>query len=316
MAIEWNLAEIRERYRRGENITALFREMEGGAGADVPRNSSQAIEIAYDMQAGSYVKALEEPAFAEYSATYCSRIADVIAGLGPFGSLLEVGVGEATTLSQVAAALPTVPAAIGGFDISWSRVAVGRDFARSRELEPTLFVGDLFEIPLADASVDVVYTSHSIEPNGGREKEALLELYRVANRHLVLLEPSNELGSEDTKARSLAQGYVQDLGRHARELGLTVLEHRLFEPCANPKNQTALLVIEKSASAPPKNAIELASPHSKEPLLEVGGHLYSDTDLRVYPVIAGIPCLRAEQGIVASHLGDLAGESADSQQRS
>jgi ubiquinone/menaquinone biosynthesis C-methylase UbiE len=32
-----------------------------------------------------------------------------------------------------------------------------------------LVVADLFHIPFADNSVDVVYTSHSLEPNGGRE---------------------------------------------------------------------------------------------------------------------------------------------------
>lgn len=294
-----SLAAIQERYRRGENITALFREMEGSS-----HNSPQAIEVAYDMQAGSYVAALDRPEFAAYSRTYTERIAKVISDLGGCRSLLEVGVGEATTLAQVAAALEEAPADFGGFDISWSRIAVGKRFTAARGREPVLFVGDLFDIPLADSSVDVVYTSHSIEPNGGREKEAISELYRVASRYLVLLEPSNELGSRETQERSLAQGYVQDLGRHAGELGLRVIEHRLFEPCANPRNQTALLVIEKDADAPQRDRIQLASPLSKEPLTQAHGHLYSPTDLRVFPVIGGIPCLRPEQGIIASGFVD------------
>ena len=294
------LAAIQERYRRGENITALFREMEGSS-----RNSPEAIEVAYDMQAGSYIAALDRPDSAAYSETYTRRIAEVIGGLGGCRSLLEVGVGEATTLTQVAAAMDEAPASYGGFDISWSRIAAGKRFAASREQEPVLFVGDLFEIPLPESSVDVVYTSHSIEPNGGREKEAIAELYRVASRYLVLLEPSNELGTEETKQRSLAQGYVQDLGRHARELGLKVIEHRLFEPCANPKNQTALLLIEKDSGAAFQDRIQLASPLSKEPMAETGGHFYSPTDLRVFPVIGGIPCLRPEQGIIASGFADL-----------
>lgn len=299
MSQSMSLAAIQERYRRGENITALFREMEGSS-----HNSSQAIEVAYDMQAGSYVAAFERPEFAAYSATYTERIAGVIAGLGGCQSLLEVGVGEATTLAQVVSALEETsngaPDGFGGFDISWSRIAVGKEFSQARGQQPVLFVGDLFEIPLADSSVDVVYTSHSIEPNGGREKEAISELFRVANRYLVLLEPSNELGTKETQERSLAQGYVQDLGRHAKELGLNVIEHRLFEPCANPKNQTALIVIEKDPGAPQRDKIELASPLSREPLIHKDGHLYSPTDLRVFPVIGGIPCLRPEQGIIAS----------------
>lgn len=290
-----NLAEIRERYRRGENITALFRELEGSS-----HNSLRAIEVAYDMQAGSYVRGLDDPGFADFSSVYTGRVAETIAALGPCHSLLEVGVGEATTFSQVVAALPERPAGLGGFDISWSRISVARKFARSHGLDPTLFVGDLFHIPLADSSVDVVYTSHSIEPNGGREREALLELYRVASRYLVLLEPSNELGSEETSARMREHGYVQDLGRHASELGLKVVEHRLFEPCANPLNQTALLVIEKDPHAPGRSSLELASPISKDVLTWGDDHLYSAADLLIFPLLAGIPCLRPQQGVVAA----------------
>ena len=293
------LAEIRDRYRRGENITALFRRLEGSGG-----NSLRAIEVAYDMQAGSYVAALDDPEFAEFHAGYSAEIAHVIDGLGGCSSLLEVGVGEATTLSQVAKSLSTPASGIAGFDISWSRIDVARDFARGRGLAPTLFVADLFAIPFADSSIDIVYTSHSIEPNGGREREALSELFRVASRYVVLLEPSNELGSEETRARTLEHGYVQDLGRHASELGFKAVEHRLVEPCANPRNQTALLVLEKDPRAAPRDTVELVSPVSKGALVARSDHMYAESDLLAFPLIGGIPCLRPEQGVVATRFAD------------
>lgn len=296
------LSEVRERYRRGENITQLFREWE-----QRDTNSTTAIEVAYDMQAGTYVEGLGRPEFAAFSEKYTAAIAEVISELGPAASILEAGVGEATTLSFVAPKLARPAEAVLGFDISWSRVACGRAFARTQGLEPTLFVGDLFRIPLPTDSVDVVYTSHSIEPNGGREREAIAELVRVARRHVVLLEPSNELGSDETRARMKRLGYVHDLGRHAREMGLEVVEHRLFDHCINPTNQTGLLVIAKDPAAEPRAEVPLASPLSRAPLHQVRGHLFCDHDLRVYPVLDGVPCLRPENGVIASDFGDLDG---------
>ena len=62
-----------------------------------------------------------------------------------------------------------------------------------------LFVGDLFNAPIEDSSFDVVYTSHSLEPNGGFERKALIELHRITRKYLVLFEPIYELGSSKSK---------------------------------------------------------------------------------------------------------------------
>lgn len=58
-----------------------------------------------------------------------------------------------------------------------------------------LFVADMFKMPIADDAVDVVYTVHSMEPNGGREEELLDELYRITGKYLILVEPDYERAS-------------------------------------------------------------------------------------------------------------------------
>src|SRR5688500_6437781 len=101
------------------------------------------------------------------------------------------------------------PSEILGFDISWSRLKFAKEFLNDFNINNvTLFTANLFEIPLQDDSIDVVYTSHSIEPNGGKEKEALKELYRVTRKYLVLLEPSFEFASDEARARMKQHGYV------------------------------------------------------------------------------------------------------------
>ena len=46
-------------------------------------------------------------------------------------------------------------------------------------------MGDMFNLPITDDSIDLVYTVHALEPNGGKEKEALKELYRITKKYLM-----------------------------------------------------------------------------------------------------------------------------------
>jgi hypothetical protein len=88
--------------------------------------------------------------------------------LGPYITqrdyVLEVGVGETTILTGVI-------------------------LIAENSVNPRLFVGDLFRIPLVDNPMDVVYTSHSLVSNGGEEEIAIKELFRIARKTVVLVAP-------------------------------------------------------------------------------------------------------------------------------
>jgi uncharacterized protein YbaR (Trm112 family) len=288
------LKEIKSLYDRGANIMHLFREMESSQ-----VNSLEGILAAYDLQAGSYVHLLNEPHRATFVDQYTSAIAALLDRYSP-RSILEAGVGEATTLANVLPQMRHPPANALGFDISWSRIAIGREYALGRGVSPSLFVANLTDIPIEDDAVEIVYTSHSIEPNRGREEQILAELFRVTRRFLVLLEPSNELGSETTRRRIEEHKYCLDLGRHARELGFDVVEYRLFDHCSNPANQTALMIIDKHASAGRYRGNFLACPRCHTTLVLHREHYFCPECLVVYPVLGGVPCLLASQGLVAT----------------
>jgi uncharacterized protein YbaR (Trm112 family) len=68
---------------------------------------------------------------------------------------------------------------------------------------------------------------------------------------------------------------------------------------ANPLNPTALTMIRKLSENNPARQI-FACPRFKTALQEMGGNLFSPEALSVYPVVAGVPCLRIENGIFAS----------------
>ena len=287
------IKKIKELFDSGANVMEYFRQIN-----KIHNNSIEAIKVSYDLQAGSYIALYDSNR--EFNALYTGSIARLLESLGTHQSIMEAGVGEATTLANVVEKMSVKPSYSCGFDISWSRIHHARAFASSKGLSVDwLFIGDLFHVPLSDNSIDVVYTSHSIEPNGGREKEALQELYRVASRYLVLLEPGYELASEEAQKRMEHHGYVRGLKENAESLGYKVKEYRLFDHIVNPLNPTGLLIIEKNAKATAVQP-QFSCPITGALLEKSGDCYFSSESLMAYPIVGGIPCLLSENGILAS----------------
>lgn len=157
----------------------------------------------------------------------------------------------------------------------------------------------LFHLPYLDGCFDVVYTSQAIEPNAGNEAIIMKELYRVTSRFLVLLEPAYELASQEAQQRMEKYGYCRGLVEHAKSMGMRVIKHELLPYVGNPLNPIAITVIEKNSDAP--SAIpQWACPRFGLPLRDYGDSFFCTDSLRAYPKIQGIPCLRPEDGIIAS----------------
>lgn len=294
------LSGMRDAYARGENAMAYARQALGN-GTNLPI----ATLVAYDLQAGAYVARARQ--FHEIKARGCAQIAEILAPwMNAESSIIEVGCGEATTLAGVVARLPARPAFALGFDISWSRCAEGTGWLAEQNVEARLFVADLFEIPLASGSIDVVYTSHSLEPNGGREEEALRELLRVARRAVVLIEPLYELANEAAQARMREHGYVRNLKATAERLGATVRRHELLPHTTSPLNPSGVIVIEKDpgvAATRPRWAEQCwRCPLTHAPLADQGDVFIAAETGIAYPVLRGVPLLRAEHAVVASKL--------------
>lgn len=290
------LKKIKEVYSRGENMIKYLKRID-----DHQQNSIEDILISYDFQSGSYIRSFANNA--EYKDNYCKALAEKIEELEHINSIIEVGVGEATTLNYLIKNLKNKPKDILGFDISWSRIKFAKEFLKDfGHKDFKLFTANLFEIPLLDNSVDIVYTSHSIEPNGGKEEEALKELYRVAGKYLILLEPAFELANQEAKQRMIEHGYVTKLFQTAKNLNYKIIEYKLFDYCANPLNPTGLMIIEKQNAAE-KNDSDLVCPLTRTKLEKFNNHLlYSEASLLAYPIIENIPCLLKENSILATHL--------------
>ncbi len=292
------LQKLKKIYQSGSNISHFLRTQEKSR-----INTPEIIQITYDFQAGSYIKHNQKDS--SFITKWSKAIAHEIVSLQlehPF-SLLDAGIGEATTFQPLIDHLKTSISHAYGFDISWSRLAFGRAYLKQKKcaVPTTLFLADLMNIPLADNSVDVVYTSHAIEPNGGKEKEVLQELYRVTAKYLVLLEPDYAFASKAARQRIKQHKFITKLPKVAKELGYEIVTHRPFGISSNPLNPTGLLIVKKR---PHKANPTFICPISYEKLTLKRDAYFSPKALLAYPIVDGIPCLLPQNAIIATHFDD------------
>lgn len=296
----FSIAELRAAYRRGENITKLLNN------SSIGLERSEVIEVAYDVQSGSYTQAaLENPKRLEQ---YALEISDLCKDHWLVGDvILDCGAGELTTLSALSHHLPAQSKLLA-CDISLSRLRVGRRFAErvmKGELayELNLFVADMACMPLADSSVDVVFTSHALEPNHGREAELLGQLLRIARRKLLLFEPSWENATPEIKSRMEEHGYVRDLPKYIEEAGGGLVSVEALPNSLNSLNPTFCYVVEKKANSQFTESASstFSCPRSGTLLYKHHGYWWSAEGGWAYPEIDGIACLRTKHGVLMSH---------------
>lgn len=294
-----DLQALRDDYREGRNVMQAYNACMGSAA-----NSSEAIEIAYDLQAGQYIRNhASEP---DYYNAYTDEQAALLETHFPdCESLLDAGCGELTNTALLFGKLKGVPG-LFGFDLSWSRVHVGLDHFRSVvdsdcARRTQVFVGEMSGIPLPDNSIDVVMTSHALEPNHGREAELLGELLRISRRGLLLFEPSYELGDDAQQKNMARHGYVRGLAEHCHALGALVAAHHFTQVNYNPLNRTAVTVVRKPGSAM-ANAPAFVDPLSRTALqYDPADRVYHSPERGVvYPTLRGIPILRDSAAVLAT----------------
>lgn len=295
-----DIQAYREAYSRGENVTQLLKEH-----ANSTCNSATMIETAYDLQAGSYIEAVEKNP--EYTTRYIQqqyKYIDRYAGSAT--SLLDMGTGELTSLLPLMLKLG-IDVDVYAFDISWSRLHKGSAYVKKHLTEShydklNIFCSDIEHIPLPDSSIDVVISNHSLEPNHGREKELLSETLRVAKDYVILFEPCYEKASDEARLRMDHHGYIRNLPGVAESLEAEVVEQSLVLDIANPLNPTAALVLRKKNSGVHAEP-EFVDPVNHQPLIKKDSFYYSPMSGVSFPVIDGIPVLRNQSAILTTALG-------------
>jgi ubiquinone/menaquinone biosynthesis C-methylase UbiE len=302
----FDIIAAKKAYLEGKNVTQFLRDQR-----KIKNNTPEIIEIAYDIQAGTYIevinnnrKIVEQRASerADILQYYCNEP----------DSLLDVGTGEMTTLTSIINFMKNVPKKIYAFDISWSRMYKGISYASENmnlygnRVIP--FVADISGIPLRDSSVSVITSNHALEPNGGRLENLMAEIFRVAIDMVILFEPCYEMNSDEGKRRMDELGYIKNVDGVVEKMGGTLFDKIRLNSEGNPLNPTACFAI-----YPPKkynikksiiedNVNNFSVPGTDFPLYRIDDFFFSkDTGLS-FPIIKSIPVLKSNAGILTSAL--------------
>ena len=299
----FDIVEAKKAYAEGQNITELLR-----AQKNININTSEIIETAYDLQAGTYIKHVTQ--YPEQISLYTSELAQI---LDKFtcseDTLLDIGTGELTTLSYVISSLTNKPKDVYAFDISWSRIFKGIAFAKNKmakeykRVKP--FVADISEIPLLDKSINVTTSSHALEPNGGKLKELLMELFRVTIDKLILFEPCYEINTRAGKVRMDRLGYIKNVEGTLGELGGNVVDKIVIKNSSNPLNPTVCFIVTppKTEARIMKNRDDIFSvPGTNIPLKKMEDFYFSSETGLCYPILKSIPVLKSSCSILATSL--------------
>ena len=297
-----DLKKAKKIFSEGKNVTKFLRNE-----FNESENTSEIIEIAYDLQAGSYIEATNlNRSKAEDTAAELAELMEP--HLSNQSSILDIGCGELTTLSLIMNKLNSNIKNVFAFDISLSRLLKGQDFYNQNynadNLSLNIFVADIKQIPLHSKSIDIVTSSHALEPNGNNLQMLLKEIFRVAKSKCILFEPYYEMNSDEGKLRMEKLGYVKNIAGVVENLGGKILDIKLVKNISNSLNPTGCFVIE-----PPKTEKEIKSTEPKysvpgtDFILDEGEHFFlsPDTGL-IFPVYKNIPILKSGYGILGTSL--------------
>ena len=291
------LSEIREKYLQGENISKLLTDDKG-------MNTESSIEVAYELQAGSYSQmALEN---LEFFDSYTKELADVILNNTKLDAgcwMLDAGTGEMTSLSGMLRFLPN-NIKVKSFDIGLSRILAANSFIKNKiKIEQRIdgLVAEMSSIPFPDKCFDLVITVHALEPNHGREDVLLKELLRVCGRTAIFFEPSYENNTDEGRARMDSLGYVRELKKHIESSGGELVDKVRVNTVSNPLNPTYAYIVSPQVKKSNIIEVDYICPISNCVLKEYNGYFWSEVGMYAYPVIEGVPILKKKSAIILAN---------------
>ena len=135
---------------------------------------------------------------------------------------------------------------ITGMDISDERIKVAKAHYGEMLDGVEFSVASITEgLDYRDNVFDVVFSMHCLEQIAYETRDAVREMYRLASKFVVMIEPVFENGNAVQRLYLISVDYCRILLKCVEQLGYKTVENRSLEVQVSPSNQSTLLVLEK-----------------------------------------------------------------------
>jgi len=290
------LTGARKIYKENKNVTEYLKKF-----FKKKHNTSEIIEIAYSLQAGTYIK------FAKSNINkiklYTKEISRILDNnITNNNSLLDIGTGEQTTLVHLLNYMKKKPSKILAFDLSVARLIAGKNYFQKnimdKNIKTHIFCGDIKSIPCHSNSIDVIISNHALEPNGKNLTKLLSELFRVGKK-ILLFEPSYELNSIKGKQRMDKLGYIKNISLAVKKLGGKLIDVIPIKNIYNIYNPTVCYIIKPPIDLNKKKSNNFFTVPGTDFPIEKDLEFYVNKKLGiVFPIFKGIPILKDSSSIL------------------
>jgi hypothetical protein len=277
-----------EVYKKGGNIVQAL--LKAGA------NKSDSIEIAYELQAGSYTSNFYKSEFGTIRNKVLHTIIKKYCSLSEVSSVGVFGVGEAVNWIGFDGYIDD----FYGIELSYSRLMCADNNLSKLEGVGayTLIKGDASETIFNENSFDISITLHSIEPNGNEQGAKMLQnVVNSSSKYILLFEPDYLTAPESMKKRMEANDYVCNISDELKKIeSIKIIDKFNLDVHANSDNITTCWVIEKINKNNSKKK-KMICPFSHDELTDYANIKYSQASGLAYPVINNFVFLNKDDAI-------------------
>tara|TARA_B100001027_G_scaffold163808_1_gene116126 strand:+ start:680 stop:1570 length:891 start_codon:yes stop_codon:yes gene_type:complete len=277
---------LKKKIKKGQNIQLYLSKNHSRFKMD------KIIELSYDIQSGSYIHKFKKTNSSHLKKKFKYFLNTIKKHFSKTRTILDFGTGEMTNLSFFIGQLSQKITYYAN-DISLNRVYLGQEFLKKKLKKKlfqkvNVFCSSYDRLPFLDNSIDLVITSHALEPNGKNKRKILNELLRIAKYGIVMQEPHYEIANNTIKKRMNKFNYIKGIKKYFDKKNgkLSIIEnvHK-----TNKKVASVFFYKKKINKSKPKYYVDI---NTKDNLIRKKNFYYSRKSKQVYPIINNIPVFK------------------------
>ena len=284
-----------EVYKNGENIIQAL--LNAGA------SKSDSIEIAYELQAGTYTSAFNENDSFKLRNQSLHRIIKQYCNLTEVSSVGVFGVGEAVNWIGFDGSIDN----FYGIELSYSRLKFAdNNLSMIKGISSrTLIKGDASEVIFNKNSFDLVITLHSIEPNGDSQGSKILHnVINSSSKYVLIFEPDYLTAPEPMKKRMKDNGYTCNISEELEKIkSIRVVNKFNLDIQMKENNLTTCWMIEK-LDKKKNEEVKMICPFTNDVLIDYSDMKYSSSSGLAYPIMDNFIFLNKDDAIFLRKASD------------